>query len=1136
MSRNLLPRLRQTPNPANVPPARVGEWTELSTPGALAQLDFGPPDDHIRTRIQSIPSPWARMLLFKNAFEEDGHPARMLVQSDLLDAFEFLWSLKGRAGAPPEFRTIQVSNIEQLAKRQASQRVERFARALLELIPRRTNDALDPSFESITIVLIDGRPILATSPYTVLLTSVDAAAAKLGSFFAYGRGDRYRPLRDRPQAFQRYVARVLLPQLGDVQAISDSNTDGAEVLRLLKPWLDDEVREAQSAAGRQMPELESPSNGDWEASARLLALTRISDLRSGIALFTREAGAQVSDSRWRLLPTRKDVKVAPLVLHEGSFDGTYFPGASKVNLPANLVELDRQVLPVNDTRYPWVCPLNDWFADRIISLSQPLDTANVLGFDSFTSAYRGEKEYLRTPQFTLPLRSDPFRYFSPEEIAKRLNIDVQSDGRIAVSLRIPVGNESQLQELVIRRTYDETSVHDATGPSLAVWPRFRSESWHLYTLFRRDLNANVAEYFKVTGSLGGQALEATEEQRNDFVRVASFKGAPEVLEFVSTVAARPGSGHLGVILPRYRQPQAPMQTKVHVGIDFGTSNTVVSLRTDSGQGRSIFGVKELTLPLTRIDSESSAQSDAYFLPHSMRAAPFGTAVMRFERLLNQNIMSEPVGVRINIPFSGFVQSDAHNRVVGDLKWSANADQQFLSAAFLRHLLVVIAADAVQQGTPLSNISVSWAYPRSFTESQVNVMRLLWSQVGESMAEMGMAIGDIAEAVDESRAVLRHFFSAGILGPAGEMSAIIDVGGGTSDIAVYGEGRTILLDSVVLGGRNLTGAKLQGSTAADLANPFVGSFVRWSASRQLEDYPLEAQAVEKYRADGQDHLAFSYLMQTKWFRLHGKQFSGDEAFHRFQALVLYFSGALFYYLGMALRGDGKAPRLVMLAGNGSRYMNWLTDLVPGASHSKFSKVLGRLLLAGLGDVPNTELPDVRLTETPKEEVALGLVAPVRVDDLAETGADQDSVIGESVRYRPRAAEPETSLEATTRLGTDLIPEAAQAATLKWGSGPMEIERFHDALLREAAELTGYGAQWRTNVSRMRTLFGKVSGARIQDLTRNRLQYLATLHHGFRGSLFVLEAGVILEQMLTESFASRSDRVYVEADERPASSRM
>src|SRR5947199_8548085 len=123
MSRNLLPRLRQTPNPANVPPARVGEWTELSTPAALAQLDFGPPDDHIRTRIQSIPSPWARMLLFKNAFEEDGHPARTLVQSELLDAFEFLWSLKGRAGAAPEFRTIQVSNIGQLAKRQASQRV-----------------------------------------------------------------------------------------------------------------------------------------------------------------------------------------------------------------------------------------------------------------------------------------------------------------------------------------------------------------------------------------------------------------------------------------------------------------------------------------------------------------------------------------------------------------------------------------------------------------------------------------------------------------------------------------------------------------------------------------------------------------------------------------------------------------------------------------------------------------------------------------------------------------------------------------------------------------------------------------------------------------------------------------------------
>ena len=97
MSRNLLPRLRSAPTPANIPEGAVGQWSEIQGPEELVKIDYeDPAGEELRTRIQSIPSPWARMLLFRAALEDPGHPARSLVENEILDAFEFVWGLNRR--------------------------------------------------------------------------------------------------------------------------------------------------------------------------------------------------------------------------------------------------------------------------------------------------------------------------------------------------------------------------------------------------------------------------------------------------------------------------------------------------------------------------------------------------------------------------------------------------------------------------------------------------------------------------------------------------------------------------------------------------------------------------------------------------------------------------------------------------------------------------------------------------------------------------------------------------------------------------------------------------------------------------------------------------------------------------------
>jgi hypothetical protein len=291
--------------------------------------------------------------------------------------------------------------------------------------------------------------------------------------------------------------------------------------------------------------------------------------------------------------------------------------------------------------------------------------------------------------------------------------------------------------------------------------------------------------------------------------------------------------------------------------------------------------------------------------------------------------------------------------------------------------------------------------------------------------------------------------------------------------------------------------------------------------------VEAEAVEKYLKDGQDHLAFSYLLQTRWFKEHGQRFSGDPACHRFQALVFYFFGALFYHLGLTLRSlprgtattDDRVPHLVMLAGNGSQYLHWLTDLTPPRAGTVFHAALGRLLLRGLDPASEAPLPRVQLTSEPKREVALGLVAAVPAGRLREDGAALQPVIGEAITARFSSDVQPRPLQATSRFAAHDILEPDQVASLKWADAPMEIERFHEALHAEMRSLAEHGAQWTDIAIGYRGLLGEQLDSReIRNATRTRLQYLANSGNGFRGSLFVLEASTVLDRMMSSLFGS------------------
>jgi hypothetical protein len=297
---------------------------------------------------------------------------------------------------------------------------------------------------------------------------------------------------------------------------------------------------------------------------------------------------------------------------------------------------------------------------------------------------------------------------------------------------------------------------------------------------------------------------------------------------------------------------------------------------------------------------------------------------------------------------------------------------------------------------------------------------------------------------------------------------------------------------------LTGARLQASDAEQRGNTFVSQFVAWSRLHHLGDYPDVKRAVDKYLSDRQDHLAFAYLLQSEWYRQHGRAFSGDPACHAFQGLVLYFFGALFYYTGLSLRGvaeqrgvDASAliPSVVTLAGNGSRYVDWLTDLrpvtisAPGA-FEPFSQLLGRTLVAGMGLAGGSPGPRVTVTSQAKREVALGLVASVSPAKLNEAGAEARPAVGEHIHVVVSAHGETKEYGSTSRLARDEPLQADRIATLRWHDGELEIERFHTRAPGRGHETRRAGV----TVGRHRPSHGRA--VRADDAARDRAADAAT----------------------------------------------
>jgi hypothetical protein len=153
-----------------------GRWEPLPNPSVLQDVELTEATDRARRgRITSIPSPWARLQLFRDAITgaSPKHAFRDEAINDVLDTLELVLFQDHLQGVELRSRLINLSTVEEQARIDQKDGVRKFAQAVNELAPV-LDQANDLRLTELHVIVNGDAPdapiVCATSPFTLFFT------------------------------------------------------------------------------------------------------------------------------------------------------------------------------------------------------------------------------------------------------------------------------------------------------------------------------------------------------------------------------------------------------------------------------------------------------------------------------------------------------------------------------------------------------------------------------------------------------------------------------------------------------------------------------------------------------------------------------------------------------------------------------------------------------------------------------------------------------------------------------------------------------------------------------------------------------------------------------------------------------
>lgn len=1028
-------------------------------------------------RLKSIPSPWSRLLLFEQALFQREHPAHAQVLSEwrgLLGCLGLADYLKLQIGVTPVDLTPPKTNGRQGADADRAPdgaEIQKGAVKPIEVLrsmaPAGDDDAL---WNHHVLISIGGRLIGATSPRTLVFTGIRSTVPPTVPFQRDSRlidpAAHYRQVGDAESLLivERWLARLdewlrdaqapLQAFLGMQPAAPGSApvSRAALVKKLLTDWHQETVRALEGMGPVPGPDVGFGKSGliangfpdDHPAPAVFGALRFVRVSRA-----PRPSDMRLRDGEKVFNPGLRGVLLR---------DGNPFTG--RVNLPAGQhgsvkqgrFELALSAEQLGDPNAP---DLGTFFEPALVEVTgAAAEQVNVLQVDG--------------RQFLYPFSPGVLEHLDADALVVHTRAAGDPAAGIRVTVDVPLRND-----LVLRYEQDYLArdiVSGVAAPNLAVWPNFRAEGWSHYFWFAQALQRRHLSFTPV-----GEDLEEPRAS-SDGSMVWGRLAAPVRGWIGSAGEAR------GLLLTNALPAVDPKGDQWDVSVDFGSTHTRVFRATQQVAGRAKAEVVDLQPRALMLLGQPATLADSFFPaaatgpagrilgstqePRSLIRLPLGPAgvnpagpwlppdgVIYWRSLLDD---VQPSGLRAN------------------LKWH-RGDSEDLPAfhSYISQLYLSVAAEAAAAGAGVRSLVT--AYPSVFPEHLRHNHEQQWRTLYERFDVQ------VKPPVPESVALASYLVDERDA-TVGTNLLAVDVGGSTSDLAVWSGGNRSMGDSV-----RIAGDILNRLLAVD---PPAREAIRRAAAAKPISLPLnwrEQGGLENglifnalLREVSQKDPSHSTLMLAKNM-YQGPGSPGERVI----AHAGYLYATVSYMLGLMVRRQGTPTDRyeIHFAGHGSEFLRWL-DLMEDNASSELPAVF---FCAGLGSDRSKVQVDVHLPGADvKQEVGRGLLAPLVGDTTArrhrttfvgetgffgENGAGWDTELGVqalAALQPPAQPVPFEQLAHITRFAEVFEKEpVAESFARALGIAPARLDlklrdRIHDRLFGpqsawRAAQSAGAGDQ-------------------------------------------------------------------------------
>jgi len=450
------------------------------------------------------------------------------------------------------------------------------------------------------------------------------------------------------------------------------------------------------------------------------------------------------------------------------------------------------------------------------------------------------------------------------------------------------------------------------------------------------------------------------------------------------------------MLPEAKKIVTIERKEARVAIDLGTTNTTVYLCIGEDDPRSISFKNILREFNNQKENKSDDRYYAEFMPKYEIASPFPTVAQNRkliwpgsdndndDKMFNE--AGDPILWRDHAFFDNDVScmtntffDDKTGSLVFDLKWDAKSDGRKLVGRYLGHIAVLSMAQiAEEEGIKPSNVKWWFSYPMSLNDDGKEFKERVKRTVPKLLSRDSQQPECSVRFCTESEAALSYFEKS----DSKKVGTLIslDIGGGTTDIAIALNRKLLWCGSVLLAGNNLMIDYLLTERAftLKLVEHLSTVFFDEDDKKAFLEYNKEQDIPS---GENRDVKIAKSVANSKIF---GKVLeeelpdeTGSDEYKKLESGAFLMICGILYFIGLQLKtliSENTVPEnkkdylkdiRICFAGRGSKFYKYLY-----VHREEFFKDALKMLEAGMGS-DGVKLEAV-FSDKPKHEVAAGML--------------------------------------------------------------------------------------------------------------------------------------------------------------------